>query len=182
MAAAPAVDHARLRKAWAYPFSGTALLDQERLMAKHIDAFVEAMRRFSRDQGAFDLATWFGFTTFDIIGELAFSEPFGCLSGAAGSEWADTVSKIGETIAYQQATTRLCGADTWLQKWLMELLLPRSTSESRYTHFANSKRKTLARLADSQREHKDFLYYVLENAEKNSLSEGEILADASLMM
>lgn len=54
-------------------------------------------------------------------------------------------------------------------------------SESRYLHFKNSK-KTLARIADSQREHEDFIYYVLKNAEKNSLSEDEILANASLMM
>lgn len=182
MTAAPAIDHARVRKAWAYPFSGTALLDQERLMAKHIDGFVEAMRRFATNQEAFDIPTWFGLTTFDIIGELAFAEPFGCLTGVAGSDWADAVSKIGQTIAYEQATRRLVGADTWLQKKLMDLLLPRRTSESRYTHFVNSRKKTLARIADSEREHEDFLSHVLKNAAKNSLSEDEILANASLMM
>ncbi|KAJ0108308.1 cytochrome P450 [Diaporthe amygdali] len=183
MTAAPAIDHARVRKAWAYPFSGTALLDQERLMLKHIDGFVEVMRRFERNQEAFDIPTWFGLTTFDIIGELAFAEPFGCLTGGGGSDWVEAVSKIGQTIAYQQATRRLIGADTWLQKRLMELLLPKSTSESRCTHISNSKKKTLARIADTEREHKDFLYYVLKNAKENmSLSEDEILANAALMI
>lgn len=182
MASASAADHARMRKAWAYPFSGTALLDQERLMTKHIDGFVEIMRRFARNQEACDLPSWFGLTTFDIIGELAFAEPFGCLTGSTGSEWVDTVSKIGRTIAYQQATRRLVGADTWMQKKLIQWFLPKTTSESRYLHFKNSKKKTLARMADSNREHEDFLYHVLKNAEKNLLSEDEILANASLMM
>jgi len=85
--------------------------------------------------------------------------------------------------ACDQAIRRLAGVDTWLQKLLVKLLIPSKAAVWRKIHFKNSREKTLRRLADGNRDHKDFIYHILKNKEsKNSLSETEIILNMVLLI
>jgi hypothetical protein len=38
-----------------------------------------------------DMSQWYNFTTFDIIGDLAFGEPFDCLKDSQYHPWVEMV-------------------------------------------------------------------------------------------
>jgi len=72
-------DHARQRRALSHAFSTKALLEQEYIVKNYIEVFSEKMNEFSHKRALVNVTDWFAFTTFDIIGDMALGEPFGCL-------------------------------------------------------------------------------------------------------
>lgn len=76
-------DHFRIRRAWAYGFTDKALKDQEPLVKTHIDRLIRRLHeQIDQSKGYvvdLDLVKWYNFTTFDIIGDVAFGESFECL-------------------------------------------------------------------------------------------------------
>ncbi|KAI0584465.1 cytochrome P450 3A4 [Pyrenophora tritici-repentis] len=82
--------HARLRRNVASGFSVSALRLQESLILEYADLLVSRLREVSTE-GAVDMVDWYSFTAFDIIGDLIFSEPFGCLRDGKGHEWVPFV-------------------------------------------------------------------------------------------
>ncbi|CCC10527.1 unnamed protein product [Sordaria macrospora k-hell] len=181
---APWNDHVRQRKAWAYGFSNTALLGQEPLIQTHIDKLIASLHRLAGkpdEVKAVDMAAWLTYTTFDIIGELCFAEPFGCLNSGEAGEWSTSIVNIANAGMYDQAMRRLTGVGTWLTAFLAKNLTPKKYTAWRQAHFLKAKEKTMRRLADEDREHKDFIYYVLRNNEaKALLSELEIVMNTAL--
>jgi cytochrome P450 len=73
-------DHARQRRALSHAFSTKALLEQEYIVKSYIDVFSKKMNEFAAKGETVDVVDWFAFTTFDIIGDMALGEPFGCLT------------------------------------------------------------------------------------------------------
>lgn len=73
-------DHARQRRALSHAFSTKALLEQEYIVKNYVEVFSDKMKEFSQKGELVNVTDWFAFTTFDIIGELALGEPFGCLT------------------------------------------------------------------------------------------------------
>lgn len=76
---APDLHHARQRRALAHAFSKQALLEQEPILKGYVDMFVKRLREMAHRGDAANMVSWFNFCTFDIIGDLSFGEPFGCL-------------------------------------------------------------------------------------------------------
>lgn len=73
-------NHARWRKILSPGFSDKSLKAQEPLVMKYIDLLMVRLRERSGE--ALDIMNWYNFTTFDVIGDLAFGESFGCLENA----------------------------------------------------------------------------------------------------
>lgn len=72
---APRAEHAMLRKTMAHGFSERTLKDQEPIIKGYIDLLLLRLREKSEGgKTAVDLATWYNFLTFDVIGDLAFGE------------------------------------------------------------------------------------------------------------
>jgi cytochrome P450 len=88
-------NHARQRRALAYSFSQKALLEQEHIVNGYVDIFINKLGKKADNGETFNLVDWLNFTTFDIIGDLAFGEPFGCLKDEAFHDW---VALIFESI------------------------------------------------------------------------------------
>jgi cytochrome P450 len=72
-------EHARQRRALSHAFSQKALLEQESIIRGYVDLFIERLAPFATSGRELNMCEWFNFTTFDIIGDMAFGEPFGCL-------------------------------------------------------------------------------------------------------
>lgn len=176
-------DHVRQRKAFAYPFSTTALLQQEPLIQKYVDKLISALDKVADGKQPTNMAAWFTYTTFDIIGDLCFDEPFGCLDAGNETEWSKCIVHIAAAGAYEQATRRVAGVGTWLQAQMAKWFIPSFYQKWRRLHFANSAEKTRRRIADKDGDHKDFIYYILRNNEaKSLLSDLEIIMNSALFM
>lgn len=79
-------NHALIRRQLSHGFSDKSLRAQEAIIEGYVDMFINGLRSRCVPEGAgrsgrtaFDMRNWFNFATFDIIGDLAFGEPFGCL-------------------------------------------------------------------------------------------------------
>ena len=68
-------EHARLRRALSHGFSDRCMREQQLLIKGYIDLLIRRLREHGRDGTVpVDMAAWYNFTTFDVIGDLAFGE------------------------------------------------------------------------------------------------------------
>ncbi|KAG8162699.1 hypothetical protein KVR01_007177 [Diaporthe batatas] len=124
-------NHTLIRRQFNYGFSDKILRDQESIVKGYVDLLMQRLRercnprRSKPEKGAeekkgtgtsFDLRRWYNYTTFDIIGDMAFGEPFGSLE--AGSE-SELVRNIESGLARQPIGTafKLAGLG-WLITWI----------------------------------------------------------------
>jgi cytochrome P450 len=91
---APDTHHARQRRALAHAFSKQALLEQEPILRGYVELFVEKLREMAHNGKPANMVSWFNFCTFDIIGDLSFGEPFGCLREGKISFPRSNINKI----------------------------------------------------------------------------------------
>ena len=73
------MSHARQKRVLAHAFSMKALLEQEDIVTLHIKKLVANLQRLSEEGRDVDICDWFSFVMFDLTGDLAFKESFGCL-------------------------------------------------------------------------------------------------------
>jgi cytochrome P450 len=83
-------DHARYRRLLAHGFSEKAMREQEPLIKGYVDLLIQRLREHAKD-GPQDMVAWYNWTTFDLIGDLTFNEPFSCLENATYHPWIEFV-------------------------------------------------------------------------------------------
>lgn len=71
--------HRQMRGYLASSFSERSMAEQEHFVSASINAFIELVGRKSDAPGGFDMVSLLGMLTFDITGDLAFGQSFGCL-------------------------------------------------------------------------------------------------------
>src|SRR5947209_14598240 len=78
-----------MRRLISHAFSEKALAAQETLLMDYVTQFVDGLKRecAGLNQGKVDISKWYNFTTFDVIGDLAFAEPFGCVRNGEYHQW-----------------------------------------------------------------------------------------------
>jgi hypothetical protein len=74
-------EHARKKKSLAAAFSTKALTAQEHVVQRCFDDFITKLGPASQKMGlqGINVVSWFEMVTFDILGEMAFGESFGCI-------------------------------------------------------------------------------------------------------
>lgn len=80
-------DHVRLRRVLSYGFSAQSMLKQEPIIRKYVDLFMKRLHEVSADNKPVNIMRWYNFCTFDIVGDLAFGEPFDCLTKSDFHPW-----------------------------------------------------------------------------------------------
>jgi cytochrome P450 len=116
------------------------------------------------------------------MGELCFGEPFGCLEQASATEWSTSVINVFVAATWTQAIRRITGVGTWFESLMTRLLVPSKAAAWRRTHLNNSREKTNRRLADSNRDHTDFIYQILKSESAKTLTQTEIVLNMGLFI
>ncbi|ORY07018.1 averantin oxidoreductase [Clohesyomyces aquaticus] len=175
-------EHARQRRALSHAFSQKALLEQESIIRSYVDLFVERLKPFAQTREGVNMCNWFNYTTFDIIGDMAFGEPFGCLRDGKEAAWVGLITETIKAGAFEQSTRRVFRTGSWLQRRLKEFI-PASLRAKRYRHLELSTEKCNKRLDEGlRRDHRDFLYYILRQNEKGSVRKDEIILNSALFI
>lgn len=174
-------DHARQRRALSHAFSTKALLEQEGIVREYVNMLSSKMKEFSVKGEEVDVTNWFAYTTFDIIGELALGEPFGCLTNQDFRFWVPLISDSIKAGAIEQATRRMAKMDSLLQRLLIKCI-PKSIGGTRKMHLDYSREKIMKRMAQTGNEHKDFLYYLMKQKDKDQLNLDEVIVNGALFM
>ncbi|KAL1638492.1 hypothetical protein SLS56_000301 [Neofusicoccum ribis] len=122
--------------------------------------------------GPVDLCRWYGLMAFDVVSDLAFGQPAGCLDNA-DQPWLQVIGARAKSIVWFQFAMHY-GLDRW-----MGLVAPKSSIEARKKHLeltSTNVRRRLEQKEDSDR--KDFMSYILDN-EAETLSNKELVLMAS---
>lgn len=169
--------HSRLRRLLSPAFSERALRDQEYLVQSYVDLLVERLNgEIAASRSTVDINRWYNFTTFDIIGDLAFGEPFGCLRDSKYHPWVTMIFGSMKLLAMQ----RPLGIYPFLAP-IVRKLTPKNLTKMRQEHFSLSINKVHRRLA-AKTERPDFMTYVLRFDDERSMSTQEMEANAAIMI
>ncbi|KAI1734041.1 cytochrome P450 monooxygenase-like protein [Xylaria scruposa] len=167
--------HARQRKALSHAFSAKSLRDQEEIVQKYVDGFVQQLAKLGEHGAkALNVPETFNWLTFDVIGDLSFGEPFG---GVAKGETHVWIKVILDSVLHMQTT--------FLRKRLpllnpiMPYILPKGSTEKVKTHREFSKRLSQKRLQMGDTGRADFFSHMLK---KNTMSVQEMMSQTSTLI
>lgn len=133
--------HGRLRRQMAHGFSEKSMRAQEPLIRGYVDLLLQRLREFSQDGRPVIISDWYNYTTFDIIGDLAFGEPFNCLEGSNYDTWIKTIFQSGKMGTILQSLSFY----PLLKKTLLSLA-PKSMRDAQALHTSNTTAKMQRRM------------------------------------
>ncbi|KAI1328958.1 cytochrome P450 [Xylariaceae sp. FL0255] len=84
-------EHGIMRKYLSHAFADRSLEEQETLVTEMVDLFIDQIGKYGVESDGLDIVMWFNLLTLDIIGSLAFREPFGGLESAKYHPWIQLV-------------------------------------------------------------------------------------------
>ncbi|KAH8686184.1 cytochrome P450 monooxygenase [Ilyonectria robusta] len=137
-------NHSRYRRSLAHGFSAQVMLDQEPIIKQYVDMFIQKLH----DESAggtkrVDMVQWFNYTTFDIIGDLAFGEPFGCLEESRYHGWVSLVFSSIKNLTYVAQLQRFALIGPLLRRFV----IPKTLATKLAEHNQLSAAKVSQRLA-----------------------------------
>ena len=170
----------RIRKQLSYAFSQRALDGQVPLIQSHIETLIAQLRTRAESGTSVNIADWFNFVSFDIIGHLAYGESFGCLEKGEYHPYASFILEAFKGGLFASACNRY-----GLLSYAM-LLMPAEMARKRMTFLATSLELTQKRIGQeepNESQKHDFFSYMLskENPEK-SMTFGEMATNAIVFM
>jgi cytochrome P450 len=71
--------HAQMKKSLSAAFSTKALVQQESIVRRCVDGFVQRLGADGATEKGLNMTKWFEMIAFDILGEMAFGETFHCV-------------------------------------------------------------------------------------------------------
>lgn len=86
------IEHQILRRLLSHGFSDRSLRDQEPIVKKYVDLLLQRLHENSGRP--LDIMSWYNYTTFDVIGDLAFGEPFDCLDNSNYHPWVRIIFEM----------------------------------------------------------------------------------------
>ncbi|TVY53299.1 putative sterigmatocystin biosynthesis P450 monooxygenase [Lachnellula cervina] len=94
-------DHPRLRRLINPAFSSKALREQEPLIQGNVNLLITRLQeQMDSDATAVvDMNEWINWTTFDLIGDLAFGETFDCLKTGGYHPWVALICSSIKTVS-----------------------------------------------------------------------------------
>ncbi|RDW65211.1 hypothetical protein BP5796_09903 [Coleophoma crateriformis] len=172
-------DHRRQRRLVSHAFSDSALLEQESLIKSYIDLLMLRLKALSTEGEFLDIVKWYNFTTFDIIADLTFGDPFHCLENSKMHPW---IAMIFNSIKFA-SMMRIFNFYPIL-KPLLPLLITEDARQNRAEHVELVSSKTHARIAlGNDTPKKDFMSFILRhNDSEKGMSHAELLGTADLLI
>ncbi|KAL2819642.1 cytochrome P450 [Aspergillus cavernicola] len=175
--AADHAHHRRYRRLLAHAFSDKGLRAQQGMIQQYIDRLIDGLRE-NCATGPLDLAVWFNWATFDIIGDLAFGEPFGCLDEVETHPWIASIQGNVKAIPILNALRR------YRLTWILGLLAPPKLLEMRRRNAQFTADKVDCRLQHAGTARGDLWDSVLDDKPESEapMSRAEMVSNASAIV
>ncbi|KAJ5106184.1 hypothetical protein N7456_002859 [Penicillium angulare] len=168
-------EHRQLRRQMAHGFSEKSMRDQEPLIRKYVDLLIAKLHENCK-AGPLVVSDWYNFTTFDIIGDLAFGESFGCLESCKYDDWIKGIFESAYLGSFLQALSFVP-----LLKSTLLSLVPKSMQEAHQKHKDLTKAKMLRRTAIME-ERPDLIERLLKKKDELNLSIGNLISNAEILI
>ncbi|KAJ9660480.1 hypothetical protein H2201_006902 [Coniosporium apollinis] len=170
-------NHSRYRRLLSYGFSDRGMRDQQPLIQRHIDLLVQRLRERAT-QGSLDMAEWYNWTTFDIIGDLAFGESFDCLENVCTHGWIASIQGNVKAIPIINAIRRF-GLD-FIIPWIAPKKLLKM--RQRNAKFTEDKIDQRIRVGTSRGDLWDGVMEKNEKKDGTGMSREEMVSNASAIV
>lgn len=136
-------NHTRMRRTLAHGFSAHSMMEQQPLIQGYVDLLIKKLRENCADGSKpVEMTSWYNYTTFDVIGDLAFGEPFGCLENSDYHPWVSLIFDRIRVGAESTALRRLPFGER-----LIQLVLTKEERKRFQGHFELTQQKVNKRLA-----------------------------------
>ncbi|KAH5400403.1 hypothetical protein HBI47_199000 [Parastagonospora nodorum] len=176
---ANSADHTRYRKAMSNGFSENSIRLQEPLIKVHSDLFLARLRDLAISNQRIDMVKWLHLVTFDLIGDLAFGQSFGCL------ESSDEGGFVRNMFYFIKAGAWLRVASSYpLLKWLFRITTPKHLIEAHNAQLELAKNTTTKRMNNADQQGRgDFLdAMVKKRNQPGGLNDLEIIVNANILI
>lgn len=80
--------HNEMKRSLAAAFSTRALTDQEEIVQKCVNGFIEKLGEKGTEPAGLNMTKWFDMIAFDVLREMAFSESFQCIENGRTTNFA----------------------------------------------------------------------------------------------
>lgn len=165
----------RVRGLLSNSFNEDALRTQYPIIRTHADTLVSQLRGIANTNATANMTDWLNFFTMDVIGDLAFGAPFGCLASGQYHDWVRTLFTYLKFMTVAAAPRYY----PWLEKILMALI-PRSVMQGVKKHqdYADSRiNERLDKMAEGVQGRADFMSpFARKNPNFSTMSRKEILS------
>lgn len=173
-------DHARVRGLLSPAFSDRAMREQEPLIKGYIDLLIQRLKEQIQgpNKGEVDVVRWFNFITFDVIGDLALGQPFGCVETGEYHFWVTNIFQGIKIIHLKLAIgTAYPVIGACLNAFFK--LIP-SAGEARRKHHEYTEDALKSRSETTEK--KDFMSFILRGKEEKGLTDEEVHVNAALLI
>lgn len=175
-------DHSRFRRALSHAFSAKGLQVQEPILRGYVDKLIQRLEEIAASPNpVVNIVKWYNLTTFDLIGDLAFGEPFGGLDSLEYHPWVATIFQAVRGMAF----VKLRDAFPLLFHALSLFLVPRSLMENRERQIEYSNLTVRKRLRSTlHRGPVDFMDSMLRyrGDKEKELTDKEMEANANILI
>lgn len=169
--------HGRMRKLLSHGFSQKALLEQEDIVIEYVDLLIKQINTYATDKPkGEEMVKWYNWITFDIIGDLAFGDPFGSLKTAQPHFWVDSIFASIKYLPWVTVFKRVP-----IAKYIKKFILPEGAAEARKAHFQYSRDKVIKRMNNTA-PRKDFLTRILAAKEAQGISLDELQSHSNVLI
>lgn len=133
------------------------MMEQQPIISRYIDKLFAGLRRASKNgTHLVEMTSWLNWLTFDIVGDLAFGEPFGCLENSSYHPW---VSLTFDAIKFVRIRTEIQRLGTLVS--LLQDFLIKSLTKSHNVNYELAALRVRKRL-DSGTSRPDFIERMIE--------------------
>ncbi|KAF3395109.1 Isotrichodermin C-15 hydroxylase, partial [Talaromyces pinophilus] len=173
-------DHSRMRRLLSHAFSEKALRSQEDTVEHYIGKLIAKLKGLAEsgpEGEVVDMVRWYNFVTFDLIGDLAFGEPFGCLDSGGYHPWVAMIFQGFKLAALTQVLRRYPSAGLLLKPFLPTKLL-RDQRQHQLLSFEKARKR--AELGSTEKP--DFMSYILRHNDENGMTLDEIGENSNVII
>ncbi|RKF80347.1 Cytochrome P450 monooxygenase aclL [Golovinomyces cichoracearum] len=173
-------DHRRLRRIQTPMFSDRAIAAQEEFIISYCELLTSRlMEKANSSFNTVDMVLWYTYTTFDILGELAFGESFNGLKSNVLDSWIKSRLLTLKDLLFWTTSNNFMFP---LNK-IFYRLSPRDSRDAwaRRKEFTDRKiSDRVTRNSDSQKF--DFMSYILQYNDEKGMTDAEIQSNARILI
>lgn len=175
-----AQDHFRFRRAMLPAFSDRALAQQEPIIRQYVDLLIQRLGEVAvKDSSSTNMVTWYTFTTFDLIGDLAFGESFDGLKSGKENAWISSIEKMMKLFPILILAT----SSRILAKLLLYLAGDK-IKNSQANHLAMVQGLATKRMQNKDQEHRgDFMDFMMRaQGQEHGLTSAELMGNSDTLI
>jgi cytochrome P450 len=154
-------NHRRVRRILSHAFSAKAMAEQEPLIKGYVELLIEKLKIAVAGDKSQEMTSWYNWTTFDIIGDLAYADPFGCLETSSYHPWVKLIFKHIKGLAINNSVAKFPFAQS-----LLKLMMPKDVANDIRAHHEFNHAKVAKRLSLKD-PRPDFMQSMITAREKN---------------